>query len=153
MCDVKAPVVAPSSHEGAVMLLRPIKPASPPKSQRIIAKLRRAGLRGLTQPIGRDYRSSLRERTAPSRQIGGVFALGQFYRFFDRPFKVVLDRFALHAPAQKIRPQKFAERRGVLGKAPGAAQLARQRSKRIVDQIRHAFGNVTIVPPLAFTVE
>src|SRR5437763_2243018 len=129
---MKSPIMAPSCPCG------PMGPPSPPKSRGIIAKVRRAGLRALTQAVGHLCASNLLDRTAPSRQIGGVFALGQFHCLFDRPLEVTLDCFALHTPTQKIRPQKFAERRGVLGKAPGATQLAGQRAKRIVDHYNAA---------------
>ena len=69
------------------------------------------------------FRSGLLQWAAPSWQVGGILTLGQFYRFFDGALEVALDRFALHAPAQEIGPEKFAEWRGVLGKATGAPQL------------------------------
>src|SRR4029077_7904654 len=79
--------------------------------------------------------SFLRQWPAPAGQIIGIRALGQLRRPFKRTLDVTLDQFALHAPAQEIRPDEFAERRRILGVAAGAAQFAGQRAERIVDQI------------------
>src|SRR5579862_3735966 len=97
--------------------------------------------------------SILRRRAAPAGQIISVLALGQLQRLLQRALEVTLDQFALHAPAQEIRPDEFAERRRVLGVTAGAAQFARQRAERIVDQVGHRFGNVLVVAAAPGVVE
>src|SRR5712672_982771 len=71
----------------------------------------------------------------PSRQVAGVLTFGQYERPFERAGEILLDLTALHAPAQKVRPKEFAERRDVLGEAAGPAQLTGQTAKRIIREI------------------
>src|ERR1700674_3909824 len=68
-----------------------------------------------------------------------LLALGQGQRLLHRFCEILLDRLALDPAAQKIGPEKFAERRGLLGKAAGAPQLPREAAERIVDEIAHRF--------------
>src|ERR1700692_120829 len=89
-------------------------------------------------------RSILRGRAAPAGQVICVHALGELQRLLDRMGEISLDGLALHPPAQEVRPQKFAERRGVLGKSPGAPQLACQGAERIVNQTADRLGNVLV---------
>src|SRR6202030_2255064 len=84
--------------------------------------------------------SFLRRRTAPAGQIIGVHALGQLQCLLERALEVALDQFAFHAPAQKICPDEFAERRRVLGVTADTAQFASQRAVRVVYQHRDRLG-------------
>src|ERR1700722_12664571 len=97
--------------------------------------------------------SVLRRWAAPARQVIGVHAAPEFERLFDGALEVALDPFALHAPAQKISPDEFAERRLILGVTAGTAQFAGQRAERIVDQPGHRFGNVLIAATAPRVVE
>ena len=79
---------------------------------------------------------------APSRQVTGILAFCRYERPLERVGEVFFDLTALHAPAQKVRPQEFAEWRDVLGEAAGPAQLARETAKRIIPQIGDGARNI-----------
>src|SRR5690242_16922446 len=97
--------------------------------------------------VWRSSRSLFRQRTAPPGKVTGVLALGQFQSVFQRMVEIVLDGLAVHPAAQKVCPQKFAERRRVLGKSPGAPQLAGQGPERIVLKLAHRLGNILVCAP------
>src|SRR3954463_15276192 len=79
---------------------------------------------------------------APSRQVTGILAFCRYECPLERAGEVLFDLTALHAPAQKVRPQEFAEWRDVLGEAAGPAQLARETAKRIITQIGDGARNI-----------
>ena len=60
-------------------------------------------------------------RTAPTRQIIGLLALGQLQGAAQRAGKIARHALGLQAAAQKIGPEEFAVKRRVLGEAAGAA--------------------------------
>src|ERR1700674_4319801 len=66
-----------------------------------------------------------------------LLALGQGERLLHRFCEILLDRLALDPAAQEIGPEKFAERRRLLGKAAGAPQLPREAAERIIEEIAH----------------
>jgi hypothetical protein len=75
-------------------------------------------------------RQTLRPRSrvglgaAPARQIFRLFASRQAQRPLHRGGKICFDRLPFDLAAEKIRPQKLAERGGVLGKTARSPQLA-----------------------------
>src|SRR5262249_13310103 len=79
--------------------------------------------------------SVVRVRSAPAGQIDRIVALGEFERLLHRPAEVVFHRLALDVAAQEVGPEEFGKRRGVLGKAAGAPQLAGEATERIVLQV------------------
>src|SRR6185437_9858144 len=74
-------------------------------------------------------------RAAPARQIDRVMRLGGSESLLHGLGEIVLDSLARDLAAQEIGPQKFAERRRILGKAARAAQLTGQAAIRIVLEI------------------
>ena len=56
-------------------------------------------------------------------------------------------------PAQEIRPQELAEGRRVLGETAGAAQLAGETAKRIIDQVPDAPRNIGIAAAATLGIE
>src|SRR6266851_1353067 len=77
----------------------------------------------ISNSVGSDCPSP-RDRSAPAGQVISILALGKLKRLSQRSVKVRLDDLAFHPPAQEIGPQKFAERRRVLGEAADAPQFA-----------------------------
>src|SRR6266700_4735287 len=78
-------------------------------------------------------------RPAPAGQVVRLLALGQDERLFHRLCEILLDRLSLDAAAQEIGPEKFAERRRLLGKAAGTPELPGEAAERIVEKIAHRF--------------
>src|SRR5258707_8599088 len=91
----------------------------------------------------------VRRRPAPAGQVDRVLALGEFEGFFHRLGEMLLDSLARYVTAQEIRPQEFAERRGVLGEAAGAAQFAGEAAERVVLEIGDRFRKILEVSALA----
>src|SRR5262252_6856270 len=77
--------------------------------------------------------------TAPARQIFRLFASRQEQRPLHGGGKIRFDRLSFDLAAEKIRPQKLAERGGLLGKTARSPQLAGEATERIVLQL-HDFG-------------
>src|SRR5262249_13389397 len=76
-------------------------------------------------------RSRVGLRAAPARQIFRLFASRQAQRPLHRGGKIHFDRLPfylaaekIYLAAEKIRPQKLAERGGILGKTARSPQLA-----------------------------
>src|SRR6516162_1232639 len=63
-------------------------------------------------------------RTAPTRQVIGIFTLCQLKRFLERVIEISFRDLALHAPSEKVGPKKFAKWRGILGEATRPSQFA-----------------------------
>jgi hypothetical protein len=85
-------------------------------------------------------------RPAPDRtgQEARLPALGKLQSAFEGEVEITFDGLAPDPAAQKIGPQKFAERCGVLGIASGVLQVACERAERIVDQVAHRVGNLLV---------
>src|SRR5262249_1157972 len=81
----------------------------------------------------------VRRRPAPSRKVVRLLALGQGARLLDPLVEILLDTLAGHPAAKEICPQKFAERRRLLGKAAHPAELAGEAAERIVEEIADRF--------------
>src|SRR5215467_12095881 len=79
---------------------------------------------------------------APARQIFRLFAFRQAQRPLHRGGEICFDRLPLDLAAEKIRPQKLAERGGVLGKAARPPQLAGEATERIVLQLHDGLRDV-----------
>src|SRR5262249_52500683 len=92
------------------------------------------------------------DRSAPAGKVFCVRALGQLQCLVDGVVKILLDRAWLQAPTEKVRPEKFAEWRGVLGITTGAPQFAGDAAIGIVSQLRYQFRDVIIVAPAALCV-
>src|SRR5262249_13457796 len=89
---------------------------------------------------------------APARQIFRLFASRQAQRPLHRGGKICFDRFPFDLAAEKIRPQKFAERGGVLGKTARSSQLAGEATERIVLQLHDGLRDVGKTPAAALRV-
>src|SRR5665647_3783978 len=98
-------------------------------------------------------RSILGRGTAPSGEKNGFLALGILHCCYERAIKIMHNEIAFDTASQKIRPQKFAERRRILSESTSAPQFTRQRPERIVDKAAHRFRNIFIAAPAAFIVE
>ena len=70
----------------------------------------------------------------------------------DRLFEIGFHALARHLAAQEIRPQEFAERRGILGITADAPQFAGEAAERIVLEVGDRFRNVLEVPAFALGV-
>src|SRR5215813_8540118 len=68
-------------------------------------------------------------RSAPARQVSRLRTLGEAQRLFQRRGKARLNGLALDPRAQKIRPQKLAEWRAVLGIAARSPQRTGQAAE------------------------
>src|ERR1700733_9117466 len=74
-------------------------------------------------------------RSAPAGQMTGYRAFGKFEGLPQRLGKIVSGSATTDPAAQKVRPQKLAERGSILGEAANAAQLAGETAIRIVLEI------------------
>src|SRR6516162_10077620 len=90
---------------------------------------------------------------APARQIFRLFASRQAQRPLHRGGKICFDRLPLDLAAEKISPQKLAERGGVLGKTARSPQLAGEATERIVLQLHDGLRDVGKIPAAALRVE
>src|SRR5262249_33998852 len=84
---------------------------------------------------------------APARQIFRLFASRQAQRPVHRGGKICFDRLPFDLAAEKIRPQKLAERGSLLGKTARSPQLASEATERILlqpcDRLRRVGQNPT----------
>ena len=96
---------------------------------------------------------SIRHRAGPAGQIVGIHSLGEPEGVLQGRVEILIHVLALHAATQKIGPEEFAERGGVLGVTAGAAQLSGEAAERIVDEPRHRFRNIAIVSATPVLVE
>src|SRR5215471_2154544 len=90
---------------------------------------------------------------APARQIFRLFASRQAQRPLHRGGKICFDRLPFDLAAEEIRPQKFAERGGVLGKTARSPQLTGEAAERIVLQLHDGLRDVGKTPAAALRVE
>jgi hypothetical protein len=79
-------------------------------------------------------------------------ALCQFQRLFGGGLELRFYKFSFQAPAKKIRPKKFAERRRLLGKTSRAPQFPGKAAEGIIRKIGDGFGDVSKRPPTAIGV-
>src|SRR5262249_56385304 len=79
---------------------------------------------------------------APARQISRLFASRQAQPPLHRGGKIGFARLSFDLAAEKTRPQKLAERGGVLGKTARPPQLAGEAAERIVLQLHDGLRDV-----------
>src|SRR5260370_393165 len=101
----------------------------------------------------RRQRSRVGLGSAPARQILCLFASRQAQRPLHRGGKIRLDRLPFDLAAEKICPQKLAERGGVLGKTARSPQLAGEAAEWIVLQLHDGLREVVKIPAAALRVE
>src|SRR5580692_430665 len=92
-------------------------------------------------------------RSAPSGQEVSFRAFREFQRADQRLREVILQEFWLQSPPQKVRPQKFAEGRGVLGESAATAQFSGEAPIGIVLEIPDAPRNILVAAPLAALIK
>src|SRR6516164_4429144 len=109
--------------------------------------------RGTGDPVGKCYAAITRRpwgRTSPADIPPLRFSPGAAPAPSRR---ICFDRLPFDLAAEKIRPQKFAERGGVLGKTARSPQLAGEATERIVLQLHDGLRDVGKIPAAALRVE
>src|SRR3984893_8129883 len=91
--------------------------------------------------------------SAPARQIFRLLASSEPQRSLHGRGEILLDSLSLDLPAEKIRPQKLAERGRVLRETTRPRQFAGEAAERIVLQMHDSLRNVRKIPPAATWVE
>src|SRR6266702_8020480 len=85
---------------------------------------------------------SFHNRSAPAGKIVGVRAFAQSERILHGRTEVLFDHASFDPPAQKVGPEKLAERGRVLGEAADATQFAGEAAVRIIREGGNGFGNL-----------
>src|SRR5258708_38854951 len=83
----------------------------------------------------------------PARQIFRLFASRQAQCPLHGGGKICFDRLSLDLAAEKNRPPKLAEQRGVLGKTARPPQLAGEATEQSVPQHHDSARGVHTIPP------
>src|ERR1700720_1755236 len=91
--------------------------------------------------------------SAPARQIFRLFASREPQRSLHGGGEIRFDSLSFDLPAEKIRPQKLAERGRVLRETTRPRQFAGEAAERIVLQMHDSLWNVRKIPPAATWVE